>query len=109
MDQLVAIALFGGEVSPRFCQARGVDIYRWDGERAQLEGHVLLGETCYPDRLEMLASRKVDILLCGAFPCEKAPLAISLGITVVSGLFGPESEIVRCLGTILDNAPPLRG
>jgi predicted Fe-Mo cluster-binding NifX family protein len=84
----IAIALFGDEVSPRFCfadrilvvnLARGQEVWR----------HVVsLGEPWLPQRMSQLAALGVRTLLCGAFNRAYLPAAERLGVQVVTGIRG---------------------
>jgi hypothetical protein len=90
----LALALFGDELSPRFCFARVVAIVEWDGAIARSVGQVLLGRTPYPARLEILAEHSVTRLLCGSFPRERLVDAARFGIAVHCGVSGgvPEAD-----------------
>lgn len=84
----LALALFGDELSPRFCFAKLASLVDWDGKRARGIGQVQLGTLPYPVRLEVLAEQRVQWLLCGSFPRARLADAARCGITVHCGLSG---------------------
>ncbi|HQP35028.1 MAG TPA: hypothetical protein PLI95_07610 [Polyangiaceae bacterium] len=97
----MAVALFDDEVSPRFCQARSAAVYRWDGATAHLIGYVELDTAPYPDRLQLLAARGAEFLVCGAFPVEQRDTAEALGMRIVCGVSGPVRAILERLASVL--------
>lgn len=84
----LALALFGEELSPRFCFAKVASVIEWDGLHARCVGQVLLGTLPYPARLEVLAEQHVAGLLCGSFPRERLADAARCGIVVHCGVSG---------------------
>jgi hypothetical protein len=84
----VALAVFGDEVSPRFCGCPEAMIVEWDGKRATACGSVHLGTCPYPTRLQRLANVSVTWLVCGAFPRERLHEAGRYGIHVSCGAAG---------------------
>lgn len=84
----LALALFGDELSPRFCFAKLASLVEWDGTRARGTGQVQLGTLPYPARLEVLAEQRVQWLLCGSFPRARLVDAARCGIAVHCGLSG---------------------
>ena len=85
----VALAVFGDEVSPRFCYCPKAVIVEWDGNQAMMCGSVHLGSCPYPTRLERLADLSVTWLVCGSFPRERLHEAGRYGIRVSCGAAGP--------------------
>ena len=85
----VALAVYGDEVSPRFCYCPDAMIVDWDGRRATRCGSVHLGSCPYPLRLERLADLSVTWLVCGSFPREHLHEAGRYGIRVSCGAAGP--------------------
>ena len=84
----IAIALFGDEVSPRFCFAEAVvvlELVRGQVVRRQV---VSLGEPWLSRRISQLASLGVRALLCGAFNRAYLPAAERQGIRVITGISG---------------------
>lgn len=84
----LAVALFGEELSPRFCFAKVASLVEWDGLHARNIGQVQLGTLPYPARLEVLAEQGVVGLLCGSFPRERLVDAARCGISVHCGVSG---------------------
>jgi hypothetical protein len=85
----VALAIYGDEVSPRFCFSPDAIILDWDGEHATKVDTVHLGSRPYPGRLGCLADVSVTWLICGAFPREHLHEASRYGIRVSCGAAGP--------------------
>ncbi len=100
----IAIAMFEGEVSPRFCFAKSAALYDWDGQRPAFVCHADLGETPYPERLEILARQGARVLLCGSFPVVHVGTAEALGLRVVCGLAGAMDDVTRKLKPIMQSA-----
>ena len=93
----VALPLFGTELSPRFCFASEVLIVTQDGENGdetQPREKLSLDGLGWPDRLERLAARHVDVLLCGGFPRVFLDRATGLGIQVEVGLGGDAERVL---------------
>jgi hypothetical protein len=91
-----AVALFGDEVSPRFCYAeRALVVSFVHGEEVWRQV-VMLGEPWIPGRLSRLAALGVRTILCGAFNRAYVPAAEGLGIRVVTGVSGnAEASMAR--------------
>jgi predicted Fe-Mo cluster-binding NifX family protein len=95
----IAIALFGQEVSPRFCFAPEALIVDVLAGREQQRFVASLGEPWLPRRISQLAAMGVQTLLCGAFNRAYLPTAEGLGIRVVTGVSGDaQAALVRFLG-----------
>jgi predicted Fe-Mo cluster-binding NifX family protein len=90
----VAIALFGEEVSPRFCFAEQVLVVSFENGREIRRNVVGLGEPWLPRRIAHLAAMGVRTLLCGAFNRAYLPNAERLGIRVVTGISGKAEDAV---------------
>jgi predicted Fe-Mo cluster-binding NifX family protein len=84
----LAIALFGDEVSPRFCYAENVLVVCLANGREQKRQVLSLGEPWLPRRLAQLSDMGVRTLLCGAFNRAFLPNAERLGIRVITGISG---------------------
>lgn len=96
MTTCIAIALFGDEVSPRFCFAEKALVISYVRGREVWRHVVSLGEPWLPCRISQLAAMGVRTLLCGAFNRAYLPSAEHLGIHVVTGLSGnAEDAVVR--------------
>ena len=76
-------------------------MYRWDGATAHLIGYVELDTAPYPDRLQLLAARGAEVLVCGAFPVEQRDLAEALGIRIVCVVAGPVRAVLERLASLL--------
>jgi predicted Fe-Mo cluster-binding NifX family protein len=92
-----AIATFGSEVSPRFCCAREVLLVEVEGGRETGRSNVTLGEACNPDRIRLLGSRGVTLLLCGGFNRQFLAEAERVGVHVFWGVEGQVEDAVRAL------------
>ena len=92
-----AIAMFGREVSPRFCCAREALIVDVEDGRETSRSTIALGETCNPDRLRLLQAMGVHILVCGGFNRRFMPEAERAGIHVFWGVNGSVDDAVRSL------------
>ena len=93
----VALPLFGTDLSPRFCFASEVLIVTQDGRNGgetQPREKLSLDGLGWPDRLERLAARHVDVLLCGGFPRVFLDRATGLGIQVQVGLGGDAERVL---------------
>ena len=84
----VALPLFGEEISPRFCFAQEALIVDFDDVEVVEFGVIHLGQRPYPERLQQLAERSVDWLICGSFPRERLEDAKRLGIQISCGATG---------------------
>jgi predicted Fe-Mo cluster-binding NifX family protein len=90
----IAIALFGDEVSPRFCFAEAVVVVDIAEGRTVGRQVVSLGEPWLARRLSQLASLGVHTLVCGAFNRAYLPAAERLGIQVITGVAGNKDEAI---------------
>jgi hypothetical protein len=88
----IAIALFGDEVSPRFCFAEHVLVVCLANGREVRRQVLSLGEPWLPGRLAQLAAMGVRTLLCGAFNRAFRPNAERLGIRVITGISGKAED-----------------
>jgi hypothetical protein len=84
----VAIALFGEEVSPRFCYAESVLVACFVNGQEAWRQVVSLGDPWIPGRLSRLAGIGVRTILCGAFNRAYLPAAERLGMAVITGMSG---------------------
>jgi predicted Fe-Mo cluster-binding NifX family protein len=84
----VAIALFGDEVSPRFCYAEKVLVVNIEEGQVTWRNVVSLGDPWLPGRMSQLSAMGVGTLLCGAFNRAYLPNAERLGIRVLTGISG---------------------
>jgi hypothetical protein len=89
-----AIALFGEEVSPRFCYAESALLVRFVDGQEVWRRVVSLGEPWIPRRLSRLAAIGVRTILCGAFNRAYLPAAEGLGIRVLTGISGNAEDAV---------------
>lgn len=95
----LAIALFGDEVSPRFCYAENILVVCLANGREQKRQVLSLGEPWLPRRLAQLSAMGVRTLLCGAFNRAFLPNAERLGIRVITGISGrAEDALASYLG-----------
>lgn len=91
----IAVALFGLEVSPRWCVAReALLVTVRDGVSSGREV-LALGDCSNAVRLGRLHARAVNVLVCGGFDRRFMPLARRLGIRVVCGVSGSAEEALR--------------
>jgi predicted Fe-Mo cluster-binding NifX family protein len=88
----IALALFGDEVSPRFCFAQAVVVVELARGQVVRREVVSLGEPFLSRRIAQLAALGVEALLCGAFNRAYLPAAESLGIRVITGMSGNAEE-----------------
>jgi hypothetical protein len=94
----IAIALFGDEVSPRFCFAAAVLVVNLVKGREVWRQVLPLGAPWLPRRMAQLASLGVKTLLCGAFNRAYLPTAERLGIRVFTGIAGDaETALIKFL------------
>ena len=91
----IAIPTFGNEVSPRFCFAPEVLVVELEGRRELLRTALALGDATCPDRLKLLASRGVSLLVCGGFNSAYLGDAERSGIHVFWGVSGSVDDTVR--------------
>ena len=94
---LVAIPMFGKDVSPRFGFAEEflvADIS--DGNVTRERRIVVNGAGCHR-RLSKLRGLGVELLLCGGFNRRFEPLAQTMGIEVVTGLAGDVKMLLSLL------------
>ena len=90
----LAIPLYESRVAPRFCFAPTAWLVEvMDGEIATEES-LALGKHDFKQRLERLAARGIDTILCGGFNREFIPYATQLGIRVVWGLYGDGQQML---------------
>lgn len=92
MTTCIAIALFGEEVSPRFCFAEKALVLSLVQGRETWRHVISLGEPWLAGRIARLATMGVRTLLCGAFNRAYLPSAEHLGIRVVTGVSGNAEE-----------------
>jgi hypothetical protein len=92
----IAIALFGEEVSPRFCYAENILVVCFVNGQEAWRQVVSLGDPWIPGRLLQLVGMGVRTILCGAFNHAYLPAAERLGIRVVTGISGnAESALAK--------------
>jgi len=92
MTTCIAIALFGDEVSPRFCFAETilvVEVVRGQEVRRHIAS---MGEPWLPHRMSRLSALGIKTLLCGAFNRAYLPTAERLGVRVITGISGNAEE-----------------
>ena len=102
----VAIPTFGDEVSPRFCFARDVLLVDIQNGRETQRTHLTLDDGSYPDRLRVLESRGVSLLVCGGFDRTFLPEAERAGVHIVWGVCG---TIDLVLAQMIAAKPPFNG
>jgi predicted Fe-Mo cluster-binding NifX family protein len=88
----IAIALFGEEVSPRFCFAEAVIVVDIADGQTVSRQVVSLGEPWLARRLSQLGALGVQTLICGAFNRAYLPAAERLGIQVITGVAGNKDD-----------------
>jgi predicted Fe-Mo cluster-binding NifX family protein len=88
----IAIALFGNEVSPRFCFAEAVMVADVADGRTVSRQVVSLGEPWLARRIAQLGALGVQTLICGAFNRAYLPAAERLGIQVITGVAGNKDD-----------------
>ena len=88
MTTCIAIALFGDEVSPRFCYAESTLVVCFVNGQEVWRQVLSLGAPWIPGRLSQLAGMGVRTILCGAFNRAYLLAAERLGMQVVTGVSG---------------------
>ncbi|HCF60914.1 MAG TPA: hypothetical protein DFS52_23305 [Myxococcales bacterium] len=89
----IGIPLFGDEVSPRFCFAGRMLVVTVADDGAELSRETIsLGSTWFPDRLALVASRGIAVVVCGGFNAAFLPQAEQMGIRVISGVAGDAEQ-----------------
>src|SRR6266511_2172850 len=84
----IAVALFGDEVSPRWCGAREALVASVRGGAIEATERLELGDCSNVVRLGRLRVLGVSVLLCGGFDRRFLLRAGRLGIRVVWGVTG---------------------
>lgn len=92
-----AIPLFGDEVAPRFCFAPELLVVEVDGGEVVGRARVSMVGLPWPERLWLLESRHVELLLCGGLDRRVMPVVRGLGVRVVFGLVGDAEELIARL------------
>ena len=95
---MLAVALHGDDVAPRFCSADQFLIADLNRDQVRRVRRMAIPEEAWSTRLERLSAAGVSVLLCGGFNRSFLPLAEGLGIRVISGLAG---EAERLIGAFL--------
>ena len=93
----VAIPTFGSEVSPRFCFAREALVVELEEGRELARAVVELGDAGYPVRLQLLAERGAELLICGGFNRAFLGEAERLGVHILWNVCGAAEDAVRRL------------
>ena len=94
---LVAVPLFGSDVAPRFCFADRLLLAKVEDGAVEIVGPVALASASWTERLQALAGRGVDVVLCGGFNARMLPYARGLGLRVYWGLTGDAEALIRRL------------
>jgi predicted Fe-Mo cluster-binding NifX family protein len=105
----LAIPLFGSEVAPRFGCAERILVADLREDGSWEEAAQSLGLLPWPARLQHLAQLGVTVLLCGGFNRHWLPLAESLGIRVIWGLWGDARELISAFHAGRLQTPPAFG
>lgn len=91
----VAIPTFGQDISPRFCFATEMLVVEVVGHEVLTRKRVPLGDMSWSERLAVLQAHHVQVLLCGGFPKQYAPVAAAAGIQVTVGLAGSSRHVLE--------------
>ena len=91
---MLAVAIHGNDVAPRFCSADQFAIAKLDGGRAHRICRLTIQDETGPKRLECLSVAGAHVLLCGSFNRSFLPHAETLGIRVISGLAGEAERLI---------------
>jgi predicted Fe-Mo cluster-binding NifX family protein len=92
--EMLAVAIHGENVAPRFCSANQFLIAELGREQVRSIRRVTFSEEGWLQRLERLSAAGVSVLLCGGFNSSLLPLAENLGIRVFSDLAGRAERLV---------------
>ena len=91
----VAVPLFGQDVAPRFGFANTFLIAEIEDSGVSRTQEISIDTTGWSSRLGELRDLGIDVLLCGGFNREYAPLAEDFGIDVHAGLTGDAHRVVE--------------
>lgn len=97
MGVRVAIPLFGAEVAPRFCFTTRMLIVDLDEGQVQQREVVEVHDLDWAERLNLLAHRRVQVLICGGFNRRFLSYALELGLEVIWGRVGPVDGLLSAL------------
>ncbi len=92
---IVAIPLFGSEVSPRFDCAKEFQFIRVEGGKVAARQKVQIGETNPLQRAKLLRDRKVDKLICGGIDGFSTRMLSGLGIHVFPWVAGDAEQALK--------------
>jgi len=90
----VAVPLLGEDVAPRFGFADNFLTAEIEGDQIVAYKHITTRTKGWVKRLEELRQIDVEVLLCGGFNRLFIPLARSLGMEVVAGLYGNARALI---------------
>ena len=91
---MLAVAVHGENVAPRFCSTDQFLIAELDREQVRSIRRFTFPEEGWLQRLERLSAAGVRVLLCGGFNSSLLPLAENLRIRVFSDLVGKGERMI---------------
>jgi predicted Fe-Mo cluster-binding NifX family protein len=94
----IAAPLFETEVAPRFGFADRVLIGTvQDAAVVEWSTMVMASESTMLERLTLLRQRGVTVLICGGFPRRFEPLALQMGIRVITGAVSGAKQAIETI------------
>jgi predicted Fe-Mo cluster-binding NifX family protein len=94
-SMIIAIPLFGSEVSPRFDCARQFLIVRVEGGRIVERNRIGMGETDPVKRVRSLLDRKVNRVICGGIDVFYTRILKGSGIQVIPWVSGDAGQALE--------------
>lgn len=94
MAQRIAIPVFGDEVAPRFCFAATLMFVDIGEGVVEQQERLDVRELGWAERLELIAARGSNIVVCGGFNRRFLPFATALGISVRWGHCGQVEALI---------------
>jgi predicted Fe-Mo cluster-binding NifX family protein len=91
---MLAVAVRGEDVAPRFCSADEFVFVESDGGHVHCIRRLTFPEESWLRRLQRLSAAGVKVLLCGGFNGSLLPLAENLGIRVFCDLTGKAERLI---------------
>ena len=93
----VAISTFGSIISPLFDMSQRVDLYRLEGGRASMKRQLPVGDLSVREKIQLLVSSKVHVLICGAISRYSQQSLLLEGIQVYPWTSGNSEEVLALL------------
>jgi len=91
---MLGVPLHGDDVAPRFCSADQFMVAELERNRVRRVRRLSIPEEGCSERLKLLSTAGVRVLLCGGFNRSFLPLAESFGIRVIFGLAGEAERLI---------------